>query len=211
MKRKEKAHKKDRSLTSKRAREEANPTPDEKASEEKDISYEDPKDAVVRLKQYVCLGEDCEALFPMWQTARKHMQQCSKFESDKKPNMKESAAKAQRVLTSKPELKAELEAEILANPTPWESVKEDELVQVVREYYDKVGWDNVNEKKHVITEAIRPKYGNFPFGKFGFGSFREWSKKHGMGATDKTVVDDEKEDEEEWSRSKRAIQRLQIV
>eukprot|EP00977_Amphora_coffeiformis_P016624 scaffold5198_cov173-Amphora_coffeaeformis.AAC.2 len=202
MKRKGKSqsHKKESSPSKKRAREEAKPATAAVAAEKsdrKDVPSEDPKDAAIRLKQYACLGEECESLFPMWSTARKHMKECSKFESDKKPTLKESAAKAQQVLTSKPELKAELEAEVLANPTPWEDVSEDELVQVVREYYAKVGWDKVKMKKHVVAHAIRPKYGNFPFGKFGFGSFREWSKKHGLGVYDKTEVDGKESEEEE--------------
>ena len=198
MKRKEQTNKKER-YPNKRGREEAKPTAVSeaaKASDAKEVPSNKQKDTAPQLKQYACLGEECESLFPMWQKARKHMQECNKFESDKKPNMKESAAKAQQVLTSKPELKAELEAELLANPTPWENVTEDELVQVVRAYYDKVGWDNVKSKKDVIAGAIRPKYGDFPFGKFGFGSFREWSTKHGLSVTEKKAVTDKKVDDE---------------
>ena len=50
---------------------------------------------------------------------------------------------------------------------------------MIREYYAKVP-DDPNHRKHVLAKAIRPKYGNFPFGNFGFGTFIEFSRRHGL-------------------------------
>jgi len=51
---------------------------------------------------------------------------------------------------------------------------------VVRKYYDEVGWNNPDQKKHVMARAIRPQYGHFPFENFKIGTFQEWSKKRGL-------------------------------
>lgn len=57
---------------------------------------------------------------------------------------------------------------------------EDELVDFVRNYYARVP---ARCKKHVLDE-LRKVYGHFEFGMFGFGTFVEWSRRHGLCTRD---------------------------
>eukprot|EP00933_Yihiella_yeosuensis_P065793 TRINITY_DN6977_c0_g1_i3.p1 TRINITY_DN6977_c0_g1~~TRINITY_DN6977_c0_g1_i3.p1 ORF type:complete len:154 (+),score=17.89 TRINITY_DN6977_c0_g1_i3:258-719(+) len=54
---------------------------------------------------------------------------------------------------------------------------ESELVKLVQEFYHHVGHDH--RRKQVVMR-IREVYGNFEFGLFGFGTFKEWSTRRGV-------------------------------
>mmetsp|Transcript_110206 Transcript_110206/g.235305 ORF Transcript_110206/g.235305 Transcript_110206/m.235305 type:complete len:134 (-) Transcript_110206:110-511(-) len=118
-------------------------------------------------KQYACLVEPCSDIFETWGAARQHMKKCG-FQG--KPKLQESAEKALR-----------LSPKAVPVPTmkPWEGVSEEELIQIVEEFYA-CGPATVDYRKDVMARAIRPKYGDFPFAKFGFGTFLEFSERNGL-------------------------------
>ena len=128
-----------------------------------------------KIKQYACLG--CFGLFSKWGDARNHMTNCQYYVSSTKPNIKVSRTLATAIMDSNPSMKATVLTE--AARQPWFNVPEQELIETVKAYYEKIYW-NRNKMKNVMSHAIRPKYGEFPFAKFGYGNFKTWSQKHGL-------------------------------
>lgn len=123
-------------------------------------------------KQYACLKDGCVEIFESWGVARRHMQQCG---VDCKKKMQESALKAQDL--NPLEAKDDGFGGKLKTDYP---PTEDELVDFVRNYYARVP---ARCKKHVLDE-LRKVYGHFEFGMFGFGTFVEWSRRHGLCTRD---------------------------
>merc|ERR1711879_925194 len=55
---------------------------------------------------------------------------------------------------------------------------EQELVELVQAYYAKS--DKAKHRRKCITNAICPQYGNVRFEQFGYGTFAEFSMRHGL-------------------------------
>ena len=135
------------------------------AVEEEDDSTANAKVVILKQKAFACLSETCEVVITTsWKDALRHMQKCDRALT--KPKIKESMAKAVARVSVLPPKEVDLT-----------NVSEEELVNVITEYYDSVS-DRPAAKKHVLHRAIRPKYGNFEFGKFGFGTFVEFTARH---------------------------------
>jgi len=66
-------------------------------------------------------------------------------------------------------------------------VSEEELVLDVQKYYKKIG-NKTHMRIHVMSKVIRPKYGSFEFRKFGYGTFVEFSKRHGLEVHPESVA-----------------------
>jgi isopropylmalate/homocitrate/citramalate synthase len=121
----------------------------------------------VRKKAFACLSPTCDTIVTTsWKDARIHMQRCDP--TIQKPNMKDSVEKAVAAGAKKDSQRVDVT-----------DVTEEELVHVVREYYESVS-EKPTAKKHVLHRAIHPKYGEFDFSHFGFGSFLEFSSRHGL-------------------------------
>lgn len=134
-------------------------------------------------KWYGCLVEDCQRVFETWGEARKHMKLCGPVDGYmkngqfcKKPNINDSAAKGASIYGHAPDRRSAPEENYVLEES---AATEEELVDLVREYYAK-GPATYNYRKDVIAKAIRPKWGHFPFHKFGFGTFEEFSSRHGL-------------------------------
>ena len=89
-----------------------------------------------------------------------------------KPVMKESSEKAARLHPAAAVLPR-------SSQQPNRTVPEAELVDLVRTDY-KAGPGTQEYRKHVMSNAIRPRYGQFPFERFGYGTFVEFAARHGL-------------------------------
>ena len=130
--------------------------------------------ATYTVKQYACLAKECEKVFHHWNEARQHMVKCG---YDKKPKLRDSATKAHEL---KPPMTVldptdPFRGNLLTSCKP----SEQELVSVVNNYYSK-GTDTFEHQKNVHAREIRPRYGNFPFSAFGYGTFKEFARRHGL-------------------------------
>ena len=133
-----------------------------------------------QLKQYACLVDGCKQIFGTWSDARVHMKQNGHRDAGlPKPNLKDSAAKAKEIIASDPELSA-IAAAQEALPKPWENVSEEELVELIRPFYNRTDLSAHDKRKHVKHRVIEPKYGRFEFGKFGLGTFDKFLERNGF-------------------------------
>ncbi len=132
----------------------------------------------VNIIKYACLADRCQEGFEKWGDARRHMKNVCHVEG--KPKMSDSAEKASRFFTTKPDyVDPTLESRFSGKLKTDHAPSETELVDLVKDYYSK-GSDSENHRKHVMSRVIRPTYGHFEFHKFGFGTFEEFSKRHGL-------------------------------
>lgn len=132
----------------------------------------------VKIIKYACLADTCHEGFETWGDARRHMKRVCHLEC--KPKMSDSAEKASRFITTKPNyVDPTLESRFSGKLKTDHAPSETELVGLVMDYYSK-GPDSENHRKHVMARAIRPIYGNFEFSKFGFGTFKEFSIRHDL-------------------------------
>ena len=106
--------------------------------------------------EYACLVEDCVCLFNAWNTARRHMRSCGLVE---KPVLNVSHAKAKKLLLEDPQLPVERTKIPMAL-----DVTEEQLVDCVRAFYAS-GSSTSSYRRHVISRAIRPRFGNCEFNK----------------------------------------------
>jgi len=126
--------------------------------------------------RYACLSVTCEKMFQTWKPCKKHMVQCSGIRSTK-ANHKELAnksfekARAQGAVYQKGGLKKGLLPPKPGGPT------EEDLVNAVETYYASL--KNPDNRKHILAH-LRKLYGKGEFRRFGFGTFIEFAKKHGL-------------------------------
>ena len=97
---------------------------------------------------------------------------------------------------------------------PNEKPSEEVLIQIVRDLYERQCRPKMrkanrvlaqpDKKKHVLAH-LRSKFGRHQFGDFGFGTFREWSERHGLGVYQEywLEVDDKAESPPVDSKKKR--------
>ena len=126
--------------------------------------------------RFACLADTCEEMFLKWKPCKRHMLGCCGMASTKQNN-KELAnrstfkAREQGTLFRKKGVSNGLMQIKSAGPS------EEELVKAVEQFY--VSLDIPVNRKHVLGH-IRKLYGKGEFGAFGFGTFVEFSKKHGL-------------------------------
>lgn len=133
-----------------------------------------------QLRQYACLVDGCNQIFGKWKDARVHMKQNGHRDAGlPKPNLKDSAAKAEEIIASDPELSA-IAAAQAALPKPWENITEEELVELITPFYNRTDLSAHDKRKHVKFRVIEPKYGRFEFGKFGLGTFDQFLERNGF-------------------------------
>jgi len=106
-----------------------------------------------------------------------------KKSTTKKPSIEASAAKAVAVVAARPDLAASRMA-VSVLDDPWQDVSEEELVAVVKAWYAIGPKVTRAQRQNVMAQAIRPRYGDFPFAKFGFGTFVEFSRRNGISVND---------------------------
>jgi len=125
-------------------------------------------------KRYACLGKNCSEIFFMWQKARQHMDSCQTRPGIWKGRMKDSSKKAFQLMSADPSSIANIEE--VKRPSC-----ESEIVDAVRNYYAKdIKGVGANHRKHVLAH-LRNTYGwKEPFGKYGYGTFIEFAKRHGL-------------------------------
>jgi hypothetical protein len=120
-------------------------------------------------KIYACLVEDCECTFEAWGLATRHMQTaCTVGElPEGKPSIDLSRVKGNALLN-------EGKAKTKKYPKP----TEEELAEAIEDFRKE------NEKyeqfKHVMFRVVRKTWGPGDFASFGFGTFAEFSEKHGF-------------------------------
>jgi hypothetical protein len=98
-----------------------------------------------------------------------------------KPKISMSALKAQAITKKDPELLLAASEGAKVNPeTPRKGVTEEELVEVIAEFYSRTDISALDKRKQVLRRAIRPKYGDFSFEKFGHGTLSEFLERNGF-------------------------------
>jgi len=135
--------------------------------------------------RFACLSETCEKMFLKWKPCKKHILNCCGIASTKQ-NQKELAnrstvkAREQGAVSRREFSRQKREEKKLKRVlTPKKSAgpSEEELVKAVEQFY--VSLDNPVSRKHVLGH-IRKLYGKGEFKIFGFGTFVEFSKMHGL-------------------------------
>jgi len=126
-------------------------------------------------QQYACMADGCTHIFGTWGDARLHMtnvcKQTRKLHG--KPTIKDSGAKARTLLQSDASLMATV-------PHSAHAVTEDELVALIAPYYARGDLTPVHKRTQLLTDVIRPRYGQMPFGNFGHGSLEAFLERHGF-------------------------------
>ena len=135
------------------------------------------------LKQYACLVEGCNQMFGKWGDCIKHMKLSDGDEMHPylgpKPKLHLSQNKAQTIIASNPNLQA-LKCAIDSLPQPWKNVSEEELVALIRPYYARDDISHLWKRRNVLRDVVWPKYGHFPFRKFGHGSINKFLERNGI-------------------------------
>eukprot|EP00092_Neocalanus_flemingeri_P093603 GFUD01118975.1.p1 GENE.GFUD01118975.1~~GFUD01118975.1.p1 ORF type:complete len:344 (-),score=101.13 GFUD01118975.1:72-971(-) len=139
--------------------------------------------------KFACMCETCDKMFMKWGPCKKHMvkdcfhgQNMVKLTNGGRPTsqqedfMFQSMAKAKKQMASGKWSKGGKER---WKDLPKMSImpSEQDIVQAVEQFY--ASFNNPVNRKHVLGH-IGTLYGKGKFGRFGYGTFMEFSKKHGL-------------------------------
>ena len=124
-----------------------------------------------------CMNEICDKMFIKWKQCKKHMMKFCGIKMEKGKNNEKlvknsmSKAKSHGAQWKRGGIKKDLLPKMSSGPT------EQAIVQVVEQFYASL--NNQINRKHVLGH-LRKIYGKGEFGRFGYGSFIEFSKRHGL-------------------------------
>ena len=146
--------------------------------EDEDNGSGDPDAEIIAAMnyRYACLSETCVKMFQKWKPCKKHMVQCAGIHSTKAnfkdlENKSNNKAKKQGAVHKRGGLKKGLLPQTPGGPS------EEDLVTAVENFYASL--KKQENRKHVLAH-LRKLYGKGEFRRFGFGTFIEFAKKHGL-------------------------------